>query len=318
MLDFSKPENTPLFLKDEDSNDDIFCDAQKAQCLNCEQLKQYAYSFPLEWNADLFSLCEENADCGNCTKIDHGECSCFPHKLNQMGSDVRYAPRIAAMKKNADVWNEVPVSKNNSKKSIWHFHPLEFAKHIEAMKLSPSEVNPIKGGKDAAGYYLTGDYASLYDADDDGNNDPHSGIDMVSRSREIVASMKGTVIFAGVHPNGIERATGTLIIIRYEHGEYGTYGHLDKDSFLVKAGDAVNAGTALGKYYDGKMGASSGGHLHYGRYRLDDSKREDKFANVNDFVRQFDVTGYFYNQTTIPDDKKLKDGFYSVEPKFER
>jgi murein DD-endopeptidase MepM/ murein hydrolase activator NlpD len=181
----------------------------------------------------------------------------------------------------------------------------------------------MKGGKTATGYTVTSGYGAMHTPTQTSGKVPHTGIDMVSATREIVATMKGKVIFAGEHPDGTGTATGTLIIIKYDNGEYGLYGHLDKASFNVKAGDEVNEGADLGKYYNsGKegdnMGVSGGPHLHYGRYKLDDSKKEDKVTNINDFAKSFNATGYFYGKEKVPEDKKIKDGFTSVEPRFDK
>jgi len=182
-----------------------------------------------------------------------------------------------------------------------------------------SDSNPIKGGTSAPGYRMTNDYGAMFaPGKDDDTKFPHTGMDFVSTSREIVSTMNGKVIFADEHPDGTSRATGTLIIIKYDNDQYGLYGHLDKNSFKVKAGDKVIGNADLGKYYCGVMGISSGGHLHYGRYLLDDSKKEDKITNINEFVRQFTSTGYFYDKTEIPEDKEIKEGIFSVRPGFNR
>jgi murein DD-endopeptidase MepM/ murein hydrolase activator NlpD len=177
------------------------------------------------------------------------------------------------------------------------------------------DTNPIKGGKSAAGYQVTSGYGATY------NGNLHTGIDFVSTEHDIVATQKGKVIFAGKHPDGTSIATGTLIIIRYSDGKYGLYGHLDDSSFKVVAGNDVEEGADLGKYYtagDGKMGVSGGAHLHYGRYSLTGEKENDKYSDVNVFVRLFNATGYFYGNSTVPSDKKIKDGVYSVEPGFDK
>jgi murein DD-endopeptidase MepM/ murein hydrolase activator NlpD len=182
------------------------------------------------------------------------------------------------------------------------------------------DTNPIKGGKTADDYKVTGDFGSKYDANGDGTEEPHAGIDFVSKEHSIVATQKGKVIFAGEHPEGTKKATGTLIIIRYEDGTYGLYGHLSKDDLKVKTGDDVEEGAELGKYYtdgDGKMGQSGGPHLHYERYKLDDNKKDDKYNDINEFVKSFNGTGYFYGSKDVPNDKKIKDGFYAIKPGFD-
>ncbi len=153
MLNFSEPEGDPLFTKDEDTDEnnkeDIYCDDEKIRELCGDKvmqdgklvlssaakakLRKYACNFPMEWNKELYALCEENADCGRCSKVDNKECNYFPNKMNEKGFDVRYAPRIAMMKQRADVWNEAEILTNNAKKSIWHFHPIQFLEHLNKM-----------------------------------------------------------------------------------------------------------------------------------------------------------------------------------------
>jgi hypothetical protein len=153
MLNFSQPENNPFFVKDTDTHDDIYCDDEKIKELCGEQfdykhdflissmlrnkLSKYACNFPMEWNADLYKLCKEDADCGRCpVRMLRNECTCFPKQLDDKGFDVRYAPRIARMKQKADVWNEVAELKDSGKKSIWHFHPVYFAEHMKQFNTS--------------------------------------------------------------------------------------------------------------------------------------------------------------------------------------
>jgi murein DD-endopeptidase MepM/ murein hydrolase activator NlpD len=133
------------------------------------------------------------------------------------------------------------------------------------------DTNPIKSGKSAPGYKVQTKYGEVY------NNNAHTGVDITSNAHSIVATQKGKVIFASEHPDGTLKATGTLVIIKYdEDGKYGLYGHLDASSLKVKAGDTIEEGADIGNCYttgDGKMGVSSGAHLHYGRYEMADNKK---------------------------------------------
>lgn len=83
----------------------------------------------------------------------------------------------------------------------------------------------------------------------------HQGVDIAnSRGTKVVASAKGTVIFAG-YKGGYGR---TVII---DHGnEYKTlYAH--NSSLLVSVGDKVDKGQIISKM--GSTGVSTGNHLHF-------------------------------------------------------
>jgi RHS repeat-associated protein len=129
--------------------------------------------------------------------------------------------------------------------------------------------------------------------------DIHAGVDLTSTTRAVQATKSGEVAFAGKHPDGIDVATGTLIIIKYDDGNYGLYGHMDPEDLSVKKGDKVTEGEGLGKYFDGSMGTSTGAHLHYQEYQLVDPP-----SDANDLARLLNGTGYFYDQSSVPEDKK--------------
>jgi murein DD-endopeptidase MepM/ murein hydrolase activator NlpD len=158
------------------------------------------------------------------------------------------------------------------------------------------EQKPMVGN-----HSVTGKYGSI-----PGNigrqqaNDTHAGTDLVSTSRSVQAAKSGIIKFAGRHPDGISTATGTLIVIKYIDGNYGLYGHMDPNDLNVTAGSIVSVGTLLGKYFNGRMGVSTGGHLHY-----------QEFTNItpptleNSIARYFNGTGYFYDTSTIPTNRKV-------------
>lgn len=86
----------------------------------------------------------------------------------------------------------------------------------------------------------------------------HQGIDIVSGSdTAIVASMAGTVVVAQNNYFGY----GTAVKIDHGNGSYTLYGHLVVDSLLVKKGEHVVVGQALGTM--GNSGDSEGVHLHF-------------------------------------------------------
>lgn len=83
----------------------------------------------------------------------------------------------------------------------------------------------------------------------------HEGIDIAnSVGTDIVASAKGTVIFAGY-----KRGYGKVIIINHGNGYETLYGHNSK--LLVSAGDKVEKGQVIAKM--GNTGRSTGSHLHF-------------------------------------------------------
>lgn len=172
-------------------------------------------------------------------------------------------------------------------------------------------VNPL-----GAGCSITGGFGSAYDADKDEIDDLHTGVDMTSATREVSSVKSGTVMFAGKHPDGTGTATGTLVIIKYDDGNYGLYGHMDPNDLNgLKAGQSVSSGSSLGKYYDGKMGMSTGGHLHYSEFSGNTTATGDALA------RLFNRTGYFYgadakSSITDPTGQELWNGFTVVNPGF--
>ncbi|HBG36767.1 MAG TPA: hypothetical protein DDW88_06860 [Treponema sp.] len=170
------------------------------------------------------------------------------------------------------------------------------------------DVNPL--GNDTV---ITGEYGSEYLANDNDIMDLHTGIDMVSNTREVSSVKTGKVVYAGEHPDGTSIATGTLVIIKYDDGNYGLYGHMDPKDLDVKAGDSIGSGSSLGTYYNGMMGKSSGGHLHYSEFS------GNVTATGDDLARLFNRTGYCYDQGNVLDDptgQKLWNGLTVVKPNF--
>jgi len=130
-------------------------------------------------------------------------------------------------------------------------------------------------------------------------NDTHAGVDLTSSTRQVVAAKAGAVEFAGVHPDGQASSTGCLIIVKYGEGNYGLFGHMDPNGLSVAVGATVTEGQPLGTYYNGSIGTSNGPHLHYEEYSGVTAP-----ADRNDLARFFNWTGYFYDQSSVPEDKK--------------
>ncbi len=172
-------------------------------------------------------------------------------------------------------------------------------------EVDSTPVNPLGSGSTE-----TGGFGSSYDANGDGVPDLHTGVDIVSATREVSSTRSGVVLYSGVHPDGTGVATGTLVIIQYDDGNYGVYGHMDPNDLDVSAGDTVTGGSSLGTYYDGAMGMSTGGHLHYSEFS------GSLTATGDDLARQFNRTGYVYGGTGEAAGATLWNGLTVVEPNF--
>ncbi len=111
----------------------------------------------------------------------------------------------------------------------------------------------------------------------------HKGIDINANYGDTIrAAFDGKVRIVEFQRGGY----GNVVVIRHANGLETVYGHHSRN--LVKAGDVVKAGDAIG--LAGRTGRSTGVHLHFetrllGEY-IDPSKLFD-FANQ-------DVTGDFY------------------------
>jgi RHS repeat-associated protein len=162
------------------------------------------------------------------------------------------------------------------------------------------EINPIKGGVDAKGYHLNTDFQAQYKLFAEKEKyDMHAGFDFVSKERAVVASLSGTVLFAGEHPDGTKRASGSLVLIRYEDDTIGLYGHMDPKQLKIAVGDTVSQGQDLGLYADYIIGKSTGPHLHYARYSV------AELPEVPDEIaRYFDGTGWWLDSES-PDELEI-------------
>lgn len=87
----------------------------------------------------------------------------------------------------------------------------------------------------------------------------HEGVDIKApRGTVVRAAGDGKVIDATKRYRG-QTAWGKVVVIDHGHGLVTRYAHLD--SFLVKKGDTVNAGDAIGAV--GATGKATGPHLHF-------------------------------------------------------
>lgn len=91
----------------------------------------------------------------------------------------------------------------------------------------------------------------------------HRGIDITNGNaggEAIYAMADGVVLHAGPRdPKGF----GQAIYIYHGNGLYTRYGHLQWDAYGVKTGEKVKKGQFIGRIGKGKVGQSTGPHLHF-------------------------------------------------------
>jgi len=91
----------------------------------------------------------------------------------------------------------------------------------------------------------------------------HRGIDISngnSAGHAVYAMADGVVIHAGPRdPNGF----GQAVYIYHGNGLYTRYGHLQWNAYGVKTGQKVKKGQYIGRIGEGKVGSSTGPHLHF-------------------------------------------------------
>lgn len=117
----------------------------------------------------------------------------------------------------------------------------------------------------------------------------HRGIDIDngnSGGTPIYAAADGVVIHAGPRdPSGF----GQAIYISHGNGIYTRYGHLQWNAYGVRTGDTVKKGQYIGQVGRGKVGSSTGAHLHFeiiinGNHTSDGSI-SGKWVNPLNYVR---------------------------------
>lgn len=86
----------------------------------------------------------------------------------------------------------------------------------------------------------------------------HKGIDISSGLPKVLATDNGKVTYAG--PG---QGYGQFIILSHSDGTKSRYGHLGHSSYKVKTGDGVSKGQHIADVGAGKVGTSSGPHLHF-------------------------------------------------------
>lgn len=143
----------------------------------------------------------------------------------------------------------------NDKYQVWTSSALSATYNQPQNSASNSDiVSPVKNRKTTSPFqpYYRKDMSSSW---------AHSGIDYVSTSGDttIYCFYNGKVTKTGYNDS-----VGYYVEIKHESNGstfYSYYFHLKKNSTLVKAGDVVNAGTAIATM--GNTGESAGAHLHF-------------------------------------------------------
>ncbi len=103
-----------------------------------------------------------------------------------------------------------------------------------------------------------------YGSTENGERDPHHGVDLESKEgNPVYAPAEGVVIFSGRDHARIytpwDDYYGNLIVIQHKDGLFTLYGHLSQIN--VSVGDLVNAGDNIA--FVGHTGVAIGGHLHF-------------------------------------------------------
>jgi murein DD-endopeptidase MepM/ murein hydrolase activator NlpD len=99
----------------------------------------------------------------------------------------------------------------------------------------------------------------------------HTGLDLVSDQKAILASDTGKVVFAG-----LKAGYGNTIIIDHQNGFETLYGHLSK--IEVREGQAVQKGDKIGVM--GSTGHSTGVHLHFEVMRGGQQENPIKYLSI--------------------------------------
>lgn len=122
------------------------------------------------------------------------------------------------------------------------------------------------------------------------NGSMHYGIDIATyrQNNTVVSTMAGTVTrvvndcsHVSIYPTKCAHYNtyGNMVVIKNDNGNYVYYGHLQKDSITVKAGDRVYAGQKIACV--GSSGYSTGEHLHFEIRKTSGSRSQTNNINVN-------------------------------------
>ncbi len=111
----------------------------------------------------------------------------------------------------------------------------------------------------------------------------HAGVDLAAtKDTPIVPTITGTIVDFGDKKDGY----GNQILMKSQTPDgqtfYQRFGHLDFISKDVKKGMLTGPNTQLGGV--GTTGNSTGNHLHYEVFRVDDKKQKD-YLDMNDLFK---------------------------------
>lgn len=134
----------------------------------------------------------------------------------------------------------------------------------------------------------------------------HTGVDVpLDNGTELHSPMNGVV--EKVIDLGDSSPLGKGVIVKYESGETGVFGHLSE--IAVKEGQPVTDGQLLGQSGNSGnvIGENGGYHLHYGLKSAEDGKFIDGANHVSDIITHSESNNGFW--------KSLLDGWNSLGDK---
>jgi murein DD-endopeptidase MepM/ murein hydrolase activator NlpD len=111
----------------------------------------------------------------------------------------------------------------------------------------------------------------------------HAGVDLAApKGTPVVSNLAGTIVDLGNKKDGY----GNQILMKYKTSDgqefFKRYGHLDFISKDLKKGMEIPSNTQLGGV--GSTGNSSGPHLHFEVFRINDKKQKE-FLDMTDLFK---------------------------------
>jgi len=168
--------------------------------------------------------------------------------LNNVNAILRGDMEVDKVKKSDSVVNNSNINLDKSKQTTDFIRNYEEEERYTLNAMQTSQAHP-----DNVFFYkpVKGIISSSFNS-----QEKHYGIDIAAKPKEsVLATMKGTVIYAGFDAN-----YGYVITIQHSNGFISVYKH--NALLLKKAGDEVNSGEAIA--LAGNTGnLSTGDHLHF-------------------------------------------------------
>lgn len=147
----------------------------------------------------------------------------------------------------------------------------EYAAHVGMMTTAIPSIPPLLPREGE--YHISSPFGARIDPVY-GDIRFHKGQDLgTDRGKPVYATGDGIVEIAGYHNNGY----GNEVMLNHDYGYKTRYAHLD--SILVKAGTRVKRGEIIGLV--GSTGKSTGPHLHYEVYYMDNPVNPMKFMDFS-------------------------------------